>query len=258
MKRFFVAAAAACVLAAPGALAANMRKLPKAVSDSSGGGQALAADTSLIDIPTAGTLDYYGLLNKTRFFSGGNLLDEVSFGVLPQLNLGVSAVLENFIGTGTSVRLERPAIQAKYRFYDGSALFPALAVGYDGQGYYYDRSTDKFLEKERGLYLAGTKSVFSKWFQLHPGVNLSDFQSNSIYLSLAASFTVEDTFALMGEWDNIQRFDQSRINAGARFYVSPFFQIDFALRDIGKNAQLADGSVQRLERVVQLRYVTSF
>ena len=34
----------------------------------------IVPDTALIDIPTAGILDYYGFLLKTRFFSGGGVV----------------------------------------------------------------------------------------------------------------------------------------------------------------------------------------
>ena len=254
--RLFLLLALGCVFLA-GTASAKLVKHAKA-DDADSDEDAVISEPGLVDLPTAGVLDYYGLQNKTRFFSSGSLLDEVYFGVLPRLNLGATATMEEFLGTSSGTRLVRPTIQAKYRFYDGAAYMPALAVGYDGQGYYYDHQDDKFLEKERGLYLVGSHDIFDKSFQIHPGVNISDFYSNCIYGSLGLSFTVEDSFDLMAEWDNIQRFDQSRVNAGVRFHVSPFFKIDAALRDIGKNSSFSDGSPQKTERIVQLLYSTNF
>ena len=56
-------------------------------------------DTELIDIPTAGILEYYGLEVKSRFFSDGGVIGGLGFGVLPRLNLGASITGEKFIGT---------------------------------------------------------------------------------------------------------------------------------------------------------------
>ena len=255
--RMLLLLALGCALLSATASAKLIRHANKDDSDSDTA-DVPGQEAELIDLPTAGVQDYYGLQNKTRFFADGGVMDAVSFGVLPRLNLGVTAALDDFLGTSSDMRLERPSIQAKYRFYDGNEYMPALALGYDGQGYYYNHQQDKFMEKERGVYLVGSHYLFDKSFQLHPGVNVSDFYSNSIYGSLGASFTVEDSFDLMAEWDNVQRFNQSRVNAGVRFHVSPFFKIDLAFRDIAKNATLGDGTPQKTERIVQLLYTTSF
>ncbi|MFA6584476.1 MAG: hypothetical protein WCS77_09280 [Elusimicrobiaceae bacterium] len=218
----------------------------------------LPQDTELIDTPTAGVVDYYGLQLRTRFYSGGGLMTGAAFGVLPRLNLGVNLSLENLIGTDTNVRLVRPEIQAKYRFYDGSSVFPALAIGYDGQGYYYDHEQKKYMEKGKGLYLAASREVIFPGLFFHPGVNVSDFDNSSVFLFFGLNYVIEDSFSLMAEWDNVQRVDESRFNVGGRFYVTPFFQIDAAVREIGKNTTFSNGQKNLAERIVQLRYVTSF
>lgn len=215
-------------------------------------------DTELIDVPTAGVLDYYGFQVKSRFVSNGGLLGGVGFGVLPRLNLGATMLLEQMIGTDSSVQMVSPAIQAKYRFYDGTAIIPAFALGYDGQGYYYNHDTKKYQEKARGLYVAGSQEIFCPNLMFHPGVNVSDFDSGSIYMFAGLNFVVKDSFSLMLEWDNIQRFDESRVNSGVRFYVTPFFHLDFAVRDIGLNRTFENGERQKPERIVQVKYTTSF
>ncbi|MDD4004310.1 MAG: hypothetical protein PHW69_03805 [Elusimicrobiaceae bacterium] len=218
----------------------------------------IVPDTDLIDTPTAGVLDYYGLLVRTRAFSNGGVLLGVGFGVLPRLNLGATISAENLIGTSNDVRFVRPEIQAKYRLYDGARYIPALAIGYDGQGYYYDRGESKYLEEGRGLYLAGSQEILFPGLFFHPGVNVSDFEHNGVYMFAGLNYTVENSFSLMLEWDAIQRIDESRFNAGGRFYVSPFFHIDLAVREIGKNTVFSNGQPDKPERIVQLRYNTSF
>jgi len=215
-------------------------------------------DTELIDIPTAGILEYYGLEVKSRFFSDGGVIGGLGFGVLPRLNLGASITGEKFIGTADPMRLVKPEIQAKYRFYDGSEYIPALAVGYDGQGYYYDHGAGKYYEKGRGLYMVGSQEVFTPHVMVHPGINVSDFNGHGVFGFIGANFTVEDAFSLMVEWDNIQRIDESRFNTGVRFYISPFFHLDLAVREIGANSTFENGTKRSPERIVQLRYISSF
>jgi hypothetical protein len=214
-------------------------------------------DTDLIDIPTAGIIDYYGLQVKTRFYSGGGVLPGLTFGI-SRLNLGASAAVDRLIGTGSPVNIRRPELQIKYRFYDGGIMLPAFAIGYDSQGYYYNGSSKKYREKARGLYLVGSKEIGSPKFQIHPGINVSEFEGDKVFLFFGMNYNIEDVVTLMGEWDHIQRIDESRLNLGARFHVTPFFQVDFAVREIGINTMFEDGTTHKPERVVQLRYHTSF
>lgn len=214
--------------------------------------------TDLIDVPTAGVLDYYGLLVRARAYSGGGVLTGVGFGVLPRLNLGATISAEHLIGTSNDVRLVRPEIQAKYRVYDGARYIPALAFGYDGQGNYYSRSESKYIEEARGLYLVGSQEILFPNLFIHPGINVSSFDNNGVYGFIGLNYTIEDSFSLMLEWDAVQRFDESRFNAGGRFFITPFFHLDLAVREIGKNTTFKDGEPNKPERIVQLRYTTSF
>jgi len=215
-------------------------------------------DTDLIDTPTAEVLDYYALQVRSRFMSDGAVLTGVGFGVLNRLNLGASATIDRMIGTADPMRLVRPEIQAKFRFYDGGDKAPALAVGYDGQGYYYDTDAKKYYEKGHGMYLVGTKEILTPGLSINPGVNISDFDGDGVYVFTGLSYNIENNFALMAEWDAIQKIKESRFNVGARFYVTPFFQIDLAVREIGHNNTFDNGTRQRPERIAQLRYTTSF
>lgn len=222
--------------------------------------RALMLDTELVDIPTAGVVDYYGMQLKTRFFSEGGVLTYLTFGVLPRLNLGASATIEKLIGSGEPIRLVRPEIQFKFRFYDGSLFIPAFAVGYDGQGHYYNPATKRFSEQRRGLYLVASHEIILPNLFIHPGINVSDFESEDIYGFVAANFTIEDVVGLMAEWDHIRDFDDCRVNVGFRFYVTPFFHFDFSVRAINKddNDKFEDGTRHRTERIVVLRYHTTF
>lgn len=221
--------------------------------------EAVLPDIELIDIPTAGILDYYGFLVKTRAFSNGGVLTGLNFGVLERLNLGASMIIDKLVGSGSPVKLVRPEIQVKFRCYDGGYYLPALALGYDGQGYFYDANLKKYMEKERGLYIVGSKEIGVSNLMAHAGFNISDFDDNFLYGFLGFNYTIEDKIALLVEYDEF--FHESvneRFNIGTRIYITPFFHLDLAVREIGKDKNFDNNVGRKAERIVQLRYNTSF
>lgn len=220
---------------------------------------AVVPDVEMVDIPTAGILDYYGFLIKTRAYSGGGVIGGLNFGVMERLNLGASMSVDRFIGSDPGVKMRKPEIQVKYRFFDGGYYIPALALGYDGQGYYYNPAAKKYLEKGHGLYVVGSKEIGLPGLALHGGLNVPDFDSNYLFSFLGLNYTLEQRVAFMLEYDNMfHEDDPKRFNAGIRFYVTPYFQLDVAAREIGANDDFSNGWKRKTERIVQMRYTTSF
>jgi len=219
-------------------------------------------DVEMLDIPTAGILDYYGFMLKTRFYSGGGVLGALNFGVLERLNMGAAMTMDKLIGSDSPIRMRRPEIQVKFRFFDGGYYMPAAALGYDSQGYYYDTASKKYLEKGKGMYLVGSKEIGVSNFVLHGGFNVPDFDNNCLFGFIGANYTLEDKLAFMLEYDNMfHSADPARMNAGMRMYVTPYFQLDIGMREIGRNGVFKDVlpvKARKAERIVQLRYNTSF
>lgn len=218
----------------------------------------LQPDIDVIDAPTASVLDYGGYSSRSRFYSNGGFLEYASFGVYPGLNLGASAAVDGLIGNTKDVRVRAPAAQVRYRFYDGDASLPALAMGYDGQGYLYNSQTQRYDERQRGFYVVATREIGVPQLQIHPSINVSDFNSNSIYGSLPLTLNIRDKASLLAEWDNIANFSNSRVNLGVRAYLTPNFEVDFAVRSIGAGGYYSDGQRRGPERVVQLKYSGNF
>ncbi|MDD5208690.1 MAG: hypothetical protein PHV36_04840 [Elusimicrobiales bacterium] len=230
-----------------------------AAKDKDKGESVVIPDVEMIDIPTAGILDYYGFMLKTRFYTGGGVLGGLNFGVQERLNIGASMSVDKLIGSESGIKMRRPEIQVKFRFYDGGYYIPAAAVGYDGQGYYYNAADKKYLEKGKGLYLAGSKEIGLAGLALHGGLNVPDFDNNYLFGFLGVNYTLEDKIAFMLEFDSLFHSDDpSRFNAGIRLYVTPYFQLDMGMREIGRNGKFANGFQRKAERMVQMRYNTSF
>lgn len=215
-------------------------------------------DTDIIDAPTTAVLDNYGYSSRSRFYSRGGLLQHLSFGVYPGINLGASMAVDNLIGDERNVRLRAPTAQVKYRFYEGDNTMPSVAVGYDGQGYSYNSTDRRFNQRQRGFYVVATKELGLPGLQIHPSFNISDFDSNSIFGSIPMTINIKDKVAILIEWDNINNWKDSRFNSGLRAYVTPNFNIDFAVRAIGAGGRYGDGASRGPERIVQLKYSNSF
>ena len=241
------------------ALAALLMSVSRAGAEKSKNENMVLPDTELIDAPTAGILDQYGFMIKTRFYSGGGVMGLLNFGVQERLNLGASMAVDRLLGDYSSVKMRRPEIRVKFRFYDGGYYIPAFAVGYEGQGYHYDQASKKYMEKGKGLYLAGSKEIGIPNLMAHGGFNISDFDKNYILGFIGASYTMEDKVSFLVEYDNLfHSTDPSRLNVGARVYITPYFQLDLAVRELGKNSLYSNGDTRKPERIVQMRYNTNF
>ena len=227
-------------------------------SSSDNSGSLLSPDTDNIDAPTAGVLDYGGYAARSRFYARGGILQYVNFGVFQALNLGASLTMDGLVGNDRTVRLRAPTVQVKYRFYDGDHSIPAFAVGFDGQGFDYNNSDKRYNHRQRGFYVVGSQELGVPGLEVHPSVNISDFDTNSFFGSIPLSFNIKDKVKLMLEWDNINNWGDSRINAGLRAYVTPHFHIDFDVRGIGQGGNYPNGDARGPERVVQLRYSGNF
>lgn len=218
----------------------------------------LTPDTDVIDAPTTAVLDNYGYSARSRFYSRGGLLQYLSFGVYPGINLGASAAIDGLVGDERHVRMRAPTAQVKYRFYEGDADMPSFAVGFDGQGYSYNAGNRRFNQRQRGFYVVASKELGVPGLQLHPSFNVSDFDSNSIFGAIPLSINIRDKASILLEWDNIANWSDSRFNAGLRAYLTPNFNVDFAVRALGAGGHYSDGSPRGPERVVQLKYSNSF
>jgi hypothetical protein len=209
---------------------------------------AVGGDTYLIDAPSAEILPVRAFGINTRVFSGGGLLSYFDFAVSGRFSIGVSETAEHIIGTNDEeIKLLVPALQMKFRAYDGDNTFPALAVGFDNQGFMYDHGENKYLQTARGAYVVLSKEILTPGLILTPGANITvnGFEFDKPAVFVGASYNISDIFAVMAEWDNVRSIADSRVNGGLRVYLYDSFSIDFALRNFNNKA----------ERVVQLKYI---
>ncbi len=207
----------------------------------------------LIDTPTTRILGYGSYRANFRFYRDGGLLNHLSFGVFNRFNLGVSWDVEKFIGVedpGTNV----PTLYFKVRAYDGGPMLPSVALGYDGQGRFFNKSTDQYREREKGLFVVLGKELIHN-FESRVGMSVSKFNNSEgsegkISGFVGASYSMDEKFYLMMEYDNLRSAPGNRLNVGFRVLPISSFAVDFAVRN------LMDSSER--ERIVRLNYVGSF
>lgn len=261
MTRSLLALLTAALLAAPAVRAEDdpaTKIRPKARASRAASAGGVQPETEVIDAPTTAVLDNYGFSSRSRFYSQGGILQYLSFGVYPGVNLGASAAIDGLIGDERHVRMRAPNVQVKYRFFEGDSELPSLAVGFDGQGYRWNSLIRRFNQRQRGFYLVATKEIGVPGFQFHPSFNISDFDSNAIFGSLPFSLNIRDKATVLMEWDNINDWSASRLNLGLRAHLTPRFNVDFAVRALGAGGFYSDGVPRGPERIVQLRYAHNF
>ncbi len=209
-----------------------------------------APETLLIDVPTANVLDKYQASFLTRSYADGSIMESLDFGVIPQINIGFSLAVYELIGNSDDIKVLDPDFQVKWKLFDGSLYLPAIAIGYDGRRYGYNRATKDYMDDRKGGYITLTREIFVPGLNASAGMNLSDFDRHDLYFFMGMSWRANEWFSFVGEWDNINNMRDSRLNLGAHIYVTPSLVLSGAVRRIGRGDEN--------ERILQLRYVTNF
>ena len=210
--------------------------------------------TYLVDTPTYSLLDYGSYDMQFRIFSRGGVLTKLNFGIFSVLNFGVSWELENLIGV-EDVVVAVPALQLKLNIYSGSEKIPGFAIGYDGQGFFYNQRENKFTQEGKGIYFVLGKELLLPYLNFNGGLNLNDFRHPCILGFVGISYQIIiDTLMVMIEYDNVGKGRDARLNAGLRFWITEGLDIDFIIR----NFTISDKESYGCERLLKISYQSRF
>ena len=220
-------------------------------------GDPISLETMIIDVPTAETLDRYQASFLTRAYDHGAVMESIDFGVFPRINIGVSVAAHALLGSSGDVRVLDPDFQVKWKIFDGSLYLPAIAIGYDGRRYGYGYNsqriytdTNEYMDNRKGGYLTFSREIIIPGLNATLGLNFADFDLKDLYWFTGMYYNIADKIGLLAEWDGIRNVRDSRLNLGARFYLHPSLALDAVVRRVGR--------VDESERILQIRYVTSF
>ncbi|MCL1972177.1 MAG: hypothetical protein FWG57_04220 [Endomicrobia bacterium] len=193
-----------------------------------------ASGLYIMDTPTTGILNYGSYDVNFRFFSGGSVQTRLDFGVFKFMYVGVALELVNFIGN-EQAKVAIPALSVKVKAYEGNMTWPSVALGYDGQGYFFNQDYDgNYVQKERGLYVVAGREVFFEGWNFYLGMNMNDFKDPGLHGFVSTIMPMpfaKDSLSFMAEYDNIGYFPDARLNFGLKLNLTDYIDIDFMMRD---------------------------
>lgn len=228
----------------------------------------------LIDAHTAGILPKGNYDFECRIYPAGEddvwgcgIQMAIGVGITKRLNIGLSYGGDGLVGRGNTVRGNPyPGGLIKYRILEENIHFPALALGYEHQGYGGIERTEYegYVNKSQGFFLALSKNYLllkTVQFGVHGAANYSFEQHRQVkwpsgYLGLDVGLNNE--LALAFEYDlalnahDPQDSDktvevspqdskiyinplQGHLNAGLRWAFSPQFYLEFNVKDVLEN-----------------------
>ena len=149
----------------------------------SGWAQTYPPPTTLVTVPSAGTLVRGSYAMQMRVQKGGGLTSSLSVGITDRFQFGLSFGSANLIGDDSLVWYPRPEANIKYRIIDETESMPGISFGLDtqGQGQYNDAdSLMRYDVKAMGLYAAASKNWVTPLGNLgvHMGTNYNFAEVN--------------------------------------------------------------------------------
>ena len=221
----------------------------------------------IIDVPIAGTLEKGSYVSSIRLYPNGGVLGALSIGLSDRFYFGVSFGGENIIGEGQVNWNPEPGLHLAYRILDENILLPAVAVGYNSQGYGpYQKETKRYTIKSRGFYAVASKNyAFLGDLSFHGGVNFSlekgdgDSDAN-LFVGMLKSLNPDVT--LLAEYDfalndnDIHSLGSGKgyLNLGVRWLFARRLAIQFHVKNILQNKQ----NVPHANREIKILYLEHF
>jgi len=254
--------------------------------------QTMLQPRRLVDAHTAGllpraTYDFECRVYPSGFtdINGCGLQLAFSVGITARLNIGISYGGDGIVGRGKARANPYPGGLIKYRLFEESVLLPALAIGYEHQGYggIEERDgLDGFVYKSQGLFAAVSKN-FLLFRHLNLGIHCAaNYSLEEIdevtwpngYLGLDLGFNEELALAVeydlalnvrdpASDWDPIRKYYANPLcgllNVGLRWAFSPSFYIEALAKDVLENKyNEATGRQLGWGRELKLVYVRHF
>jgi len=224
----------------------------------------------VIDAPTAATLPRGVFEADGRVYPSGGAQLALNIGILSRFMFGISYGAQNLVSDDSPQWNPRVEFFTKYRIFDENWYFPALAVGYERQGYgpFHD-SLGRYLIKSKGFFAVATKTYSLEGLAagFHGGINYNPFEGEKDGDKSPSFFVGQDTrisnyVAFLAEYDfafdddkNQQLFGRGwgYLNLGVRWLFSDNLWLEADFRDLFRNRT----GVGSFGRELRLIYVES-
>ena len=236
--------------------------------------QSYPPPSSLITLPTAGTLQRGSFALEMRIQKFGGLTSSISVGLTDRFQLGISYGSANLIGDDSLIWYPKPETNLKYLLIDESETSPGISLGIDTQGlgkFNSDDSLMRYDTKALGLFAVASKNWVTPLGNLgwHFGSNYNFVETNAndkdvnFFMGFDIEFNPE--LSMMFEFNvalnennmtskNIAISRGGYINAGVRwtFVERLHIEIDF------NNLMFDKKKVDYFNREIKITYIEYF
>jgi len=224
----------------------------------------------VIDAPTASTLPRGVFEVDGRVYPSGGAQLALNIGVFSRFMFGIAYGAQNLVSDEPPKWNPRVEIFVKGKIFNESWYMPAVALGYERQGYGpYNDSLDRYLIKSKGFFAVVTKtySLSGLAAGFHGGLNYNPFEGEKDGDQSPSFFVGQDTrisnyVAILAEYDfafdddkNQQLFGRGwgYLNLGVRWLFSDNLWLEADFRDMFQNRT----GVGSFGRELRLIYVES-
>ena len=236
--------------------------------------QSYPPPSSLITLPTAGTLQRGSFALEMRIQKFGGLTSSISVGLTDRFQLGISYGSANLIGDDSLIWYPKPETNLKYLLIDESETSPGISLGIDTQGlgkFNPDDSLMRYDTKALGLFAVASKNWVTPLGNLgwHFGSNYNFVETNdndkdvNFFMGFDIEFNPE--LSMMFEYNaalnennmtskNIAISRGGYLNAGIRwtFVERLHIEIDF------NNLMFDKKKVDYFNREIKITYIEYF
>lgn len=236
--------------------------------------QSYPPPSSLITLPTAGTLQRGSFALEMRIQKFGGLTSSISVGLTDRFQLGISYGSANLIGDDSLIWYPKPETNLKYLLIDESENSPGISIGIDTQGlgkFNSDDSLMRYDTKALGLFAVASKNWVTPLGNLgwHFGSNYNFVETNdndkdvNFFMGFDIEFNPE--LSMMFEYNaalnennmtskNIAISRGGYLNAGVRwtFVERLHIEIDF------NNLMFDKKKVDYFNREIKITYIEYF
>ena len=202
----------------------------------------------LVDCPTAATLPRASFDFQVRSSSNGSLVAQTTVGLHRRFMVGMSYGGEKVLGDEKADWYNEMQFLVKYQLITETIYMPALALGYEGQGYgRYFNDLERYMFKSKGFYGVVSKGYRTyKWSSgLHAGVyySLEDDGDgdDDVSVFLGGDMQLQNDLLLVAEYDLAMsdNRDSERsgkgwgyLNIGVRWIFSERLEIGFDMENL--------------------------
>jgi len=218
-------------------------------------------------MPTAGLLSKGTYAIDARFYGNGGLLVGFTAGIFSRLAVGISYGGSEIIGADDPIMNEVPGFLVKVRIIEESIVTPAIALGFDSQGYDgYIKDLSRYVVKSPGFFGVVSKNYdLLGYLSIHGGVNYSLERADGdrdMNFFAGAEKTLGSFAALLAEYNlGMNDSDQGAsgkgrgyLNAALHFSPGSGLTIGICFKDILKNGR-EEGAITR---TIKIEFVTPY